>query len=384
MNWHSFIFFDTKVHRLRRHFVFWLAWWLYFTISYYHYEQVGLQETVFESFSFPFIIKSLLLLSIHVSACYIFIDYLMPRFFFMKKYAGFAAGTLTLCVFILLAGFVFHTIVFTLVDSAFQYQPTINNKNAWWTSITSGLLSAPKVITAAVAIKLIKRWWYKQKEKELFEKEKLIAELQLLKTQIHPEILFGTLNEISNLTQKKDVAKASVLLLKLADILSYMLYECNDKFVPLEKEIKAIKDYLLLEKTMLGDLFEMDISVKGQTDNKMIAPLILFSFIENSFLYMNDKQLETSWINLEFHVEKSELVMKLIHGKTNDLLDSPENKREIDNTLKRLDFFYHNRYEFKTTADAEMMMTYLKFFLEESVNGNQQLINNKQKEYAFG
>ena len=72
----------------------------------------------------------------------------------------------------------------------------MGNQNIWWAAISAGLLSAPKVITVATAIKLIKRWYLKQKEKELLEKEKLQADLQLLKAQIHPEFLFSSLDSL--------------------------------------------------------------------------------------------------------------------------------------------------------------------------------------------
>jgi len=116
-----------------------------------------------------------------------------------------------------------------LINTAFNYQPVIANHNTWWTSISSGLLSAPKVISAAAAIKLLKRWWLKQKEKERLEKEKLMTDLQLLKSQVHPEFLFSSLDTICGMTRKKNIDNAAMLLLKLADILSYILYECWKK-----------------------------------------------------------------------------------------------------------------------------------------------------------
>ena len=133
---------------------------------------------------------------------------------------------------------------------------------------------------------------------------------------MHPEFLFSSLDNICLMTEKKEIDKASMLLLKLADILSFMLYDCENKFVSLEKEIKVIKDYLVLQKTIMGNRLEIDLAVKGEPDNKMIAPLLLFSFIENSFLYVNNKNLELNWINLEFQIEPAAFSLKLIHGKT--------------------------------------------------------------------
>ena len=371
MNWYSFFFSKKKSLRLQRHLLFWLLWWVYFTVSFYHYEQSGLQKAEFESWNFPFFTKSLLILFIHIIACYYFINYLMPRCLFKAKYIALATGILILGVFIFLSNYLIHKTVLPLINTAFNYKPTIANQNILWTSITSGLLSAPKVISAASAGKLMKRWWLKQKEKERLEKEKLLTDLQLLKAQIHPEFLFSSLDSISLLAQKKNIDGASTTLLKLADILSYMLYECDNKLVPLAKEIKTIKDYLLLEKIRMGNRLEIDVAIKGEPGVKVIAPLLLFSFIENSFSYISNKNLERNWINLEFQIGTTEFAMKLIHGKTAEPLVLSSNENAIANTIKRLDFYYPGNYELKTTVEPEIMMTYLRVVLEESMNENE-------------
>src|SRR4030095_9608558 len=280
MNWYSIIFSENKSHRLRRHVIFWLLWWAYFTVSYYHYAQTGLQKLEFEPWNFPFFLKSISLLSIHIIACYYFIGYLMPRYLFKAKYVVLVIHTIILGLLILFSVYFLHKELFPIINAAFNYNSVIDKQNIWWTSITSGLLSAPKVICAAAAIKLLKRWWLKQKEKERLEREKLLTDLQLLKAQIHPEFLFSSLDNIRVMVQKKNIDSASTLLLKLADILSYILYECDNNLVLLEKEIRVIKDYLVLEKTKMGNQLEIDVAVKGKTGTKMIAPLILFSFIE--------------------------------------------------------------------------------------------------------
>jgi LytS/YehU family sensor histidine kinase len=133
-----------------------------------------------------------------------------------------------------------------------------------------------------------------------------------------------------------------------------------------------------VEKTKMGNNWEIDIAVKGETSKKMIVPLLLFSFIENSFSYMNNKELETSWINLEFQSEPTEFTMKLIHGKNIEHSVSPANENAIANAVKRLDFFYPGNYELKTTVEPEIMMTSLKIVLEESVNENARLQDGQE------
>ena len=374
MNWYNFIFSETKSCKLRRHFFFWLLWWLYFTASYFHYQQTGLQQVEFEPWNIPFFIKSILLLCIHIAACYYFIGNLMPRYLFHGRYAAFALRILGLGFMVLFSSYFVHKTLFPVVDSAFSYSSEVDVQNIWWTSIVSGLLSAPKVISAAAAIKLIKRWWLKQKEKERLEKEKLVTELQLLKAQIHPEFLFSSLNNIFQMTQQGDKKRAAVLLLNLADILSYMLYDCDNSLVPLEKEIKMIKDYLVLEKTRMGERLEMDMAIKGGTSNRMIAPLLLFSFVENSFSFFTHKKSERNWINLEFLVEFNTITMKLIHGKAAQQSIRQVQENAMAKTMKWLEFYYADQYELKTTVEPEMMMTYLSIELhkihDEENNGN--------------
>ena len=379
MNWYSFIFSEKKSHRFRRHLVFWLLWWIYFIVTYFYYLQTGLQKIEFESWNFPFFIKSILLLSIHITACYYFINYLMPQYLFKARYTAMIMHILVLGLLILLASYFIHKLVLPVINTAFDYNPAIAVKNIWWTSVTSGLLSAPKVISAAAAIKLLKRWWLKQKEKERLEKEKLMTDLELLKAQMHPEFLFSSLDNICLMVQRKKIDGASTLLLKLADILSYILYECDNKVVPLQKEIKVIKDYLVLEKTRMGNRLEIDVAVKGEPGNKMIAPLLLFSFIENSFLYITDKKLERTWINLEFHIGTAEITMKLIHGKTAEHLVLPANENVIAKATKRLDFFYPGRYELKTTVEPEIMMTYLRIVPVDPMNEKKNSIYTSEE-----
>jgi sensor histidine kinase YesM len=382
MNWYSFIFSEKKIHRLRRHVILWSLWWMYFTASYYHYEQAGLQKIEFEPWNLPFFIKSILLLSVHVIACYLFTNYLMTRYLFKRRYVALVIQMLVLSCFILLTSYFLHKAVFPLVNDVFNYKPVITNQNILWTSISSGILSAPKVISAAVAVKLIKRWYLKQKEKERLEQEKLITDLQLLKAQIHPDFLFSSLNNICSLVRKKDVSRASSLLLKLADILSYMLYECENAVVSLEEEIRIIKDYLVLQNNIMDKRLDIDIAEKGEITGQMIAPLLLLPFIENSFAFMGDRKLETNWINLEFHVENTIFTMKLIHGKSTEYPGAAD-QTAIVNATRRLDHFYSNHYQLKTTIEPEIMMTLLKITLNDKITENDKIIHTEQVNYAI-
>ncbi|MBN8854276.1 MAG: hypothetical protein BGO55_07765 [Sphingobacteriales bacterium 50-39] len=359
MSWYSFIFTNNKPQRTLRHISFWLLWWIYFVVSNFHYEQTGIDNIIFEAWNLPFFIKSFLHLSIQMAACYFFIDWLMPKYLFIGKYLLLIIGSLFLCVLLLLLSYALYKYAIPLLDSIFNYTPPFANTNIWWTSITSGLLSAPKVIMAAATIKLIKRWYFKQKEKERLEKEKLLTELQLLKTQMHPPFIFSLLDNIASLVQKKEIVKPALLLLKLSDILSYMLYELDETFVPLEKEIKAIENYVSLEKNKATGNLETSITVEGAPDMKLITPMLLFSLVEKALSAAGDKNTEINWINIKMLIEDDTLDMKLIHGKSHEL-----EERSVETlAIKQLDYFYPGKYELKDTIEPDMMMTHLKLIL---------------------
>ncbi len=108
------------------------------------------------------------------------------------------------------------------------------------------------------------------------------AELKLLKAQIHPHFLFNTLNNLYGLTLEKS-DEAPDLVLRLSDILDYILYRCDEKYVPLTEEINMIKNYLEIEKIRYSEKLSLETNFPDKTSAFKIAPLILLPFIENAF-----------------------------------------------------------------------------------------------------
>jgi len=195
------------------------------------------------------------------------------------------------------------------------------------------------------------------------QKENSNAELQLLKAQIRPGFLFSSLEHIYAYTKNKS-PKAQELLLKFSDLLSYLLYECDDAKVPLEKELSMMKEYMIMEKIRFGKNLEMEIDIKGETGNKKIAPLLLLPFIENSFRQCNRHE-EQSWVNLEISIENNSLTMKLMNGISMDKTEQEALQDEINNVQKRLKLLYPGSHELKMYTEQEICMTFLKINLVE-------------------
>jgi len=192
-----------------------------------------------------------------------------------------------------------------------------------------------------------------------------------LKAQIHPAFLFSTLNNITSLARLAS-PKAPEMLIKLSDLLSYMLYECDAPKVKLEKEIGMIKEYMALEKIRQGEKLEMTFQIKGNCNGQLISPLLLLPFIDNSFSYSNNELVEQAWVNLDITIEDKSLSMKLINGMPPGLTnDKGKDEQSLANVQKRLQLLYPGRHDLKINAEQELLMVHLNLKLEEAAQEDQ-------------
>ena len=380
MQWHNFLFSRQPPHRNRRHLIGWLLWWFYivFTVfatkelssnSVFNQYQPGLTRLGYLQYSGLVLLKSFFLLITHVCFCYSIIYILVPGYLLKKKYGFFIAGVLLACTLIIPVGYFLYTLIYPFIDELFHLPSTGANKSVLWASIDAGLINALKVTLVAAAITLLKGWWSKQKEKEKLEKEKISAELQLLKAQIHPAFLFSTLTNIIEHARAAS-PMAPEMLIKLSDLLSYMLYECDAPKVRLEKEISMLKEYISLEKIRQGEKLEMTFQISGNLNGQMISPLMLLPFIDNSLSYCNKENTEQAWVNLDITIDDNNLSMKLINGMPAGIADdSASNEVLLANVKKRLQLLYPGRYELRINTEQEMLMVYLNLNLKEVAGG---------------
>lgn len=343
----------------------------------YHH-QPGLESLGYIKYSLLVGIKSFLLLFSHLFFSYTLIYFFLPKYLSKNHYWKLGAGVLILCFFMVYLGYFLYDVVYPFVDSMFSLSPGDLNKRVFYASIDAGLINAIKLSLLAAAIQQLKQWWMKQREKEKLEKEKINAELRLLKAQIHPAFLFNTLN---NITEHARAAsnKAPEMLIQLSDLLSYMLYECDAPKVKLEKEIVMLKEYMALEKTRQGERLEMTFQVKGEPNGQLISPLLLLPFIDNSFSYSNEQSLDQAWVNLDITVVGKSLSMKLINGMPDGILwDNELEEQSFGNVKKRLVLLYPGRYDLKINAEQELLMVHLNLTLEEGTTADKATTNAAQ------
>lgn len=210
-------------------------------------------------------------------------------------------------------------------------------------------------------IKFFKLWTIKQRDWMRAQQEKITAELQLLKAQVHPHFLFNTLNNIYSFSLENS-PKTPGLILKLSSLLSYMLYDCKTDEVRLEKEIKIMKDYIDLERERYGNKIEISWSVEGEIKDKFIAPLLMLPFLENAFKHGTSEQIEKSWLSVDISVMHGTLKCKIANSK-NEYVSQGANGIGITNVKKRLEFIYPGKYDLKINDEGDFFVVSMMLIL---------------------
>ncbi|GAA4112580.1 hypothetical protein GCM10022393_11100 [Aquimarina addita] len=172
------------------------------------------------------------------------------------------------------------------------------------------------------------------------EVQRTETELQFLKAQLNPHFLFNSLNSVYSLVRTKsdDAAEA---VLTLSELMRYMLYEANQKMVPLLKEIDYIKNYVSLQRLRLSNSEDVTLSIKGEYEHKSMYPLLLISFIENAFKYGTDYKGVTD-IQIKIKVE-GDILMFTVSNIIGIYKKNIDNSGVgLTNIRKRLELLYPN------------------------------------------
>jgi len=222
------------------------------------------------------------------------------------------------------------------------------------------------VLTTAAcfsSLSLGKQWLLKQKEFLQAQQEKITAELQLLKAQVHPHFLFNTLNNLYSLTlQKSD--KAPQMVLKLSDIMSYMLYDTQEDKIELEKEIRHISNYIELERLRYGSRLDLSFEVFGSTYGKYVAPLVLMPFVENAFKHSAGNDIEQAWIRIELTITDDTLWVKVENSKTASEGAGPTKGIGLTNVKRRLELLYPGSHILSINKKNDWFAVYLDLTLK--------------------
>jgi two-component system LytT family sensor kinase len=186
---------------------------------------------------------------------------------------------------------------------------------------------------------------------KMMEKKQVESELNFLKSQINPHFLFNTLNSIYSLALKKSDQTAEVVL-KLSDLLRYILYECNAERILLSKEIETLNNYVELERIRTRSTDRIRFSVNGDPGNVMVAPLIWISFVENAFKHGMGSRAADGFVNIEMDIRPNAVVFKCMNNFGESKTAYTPNANNVggigmENLKKRLSLIYPDKHRLK-------------------------------------
>jgi len=209
-------------------------------------------------------------------------------------------------------------------------------------------------VASPMIIKFFKHWTIKQKAWMLTQQEKITAQLQLLKAQLHPHFLFNTLNNIYSFALHNS-PKTPQMVLRLSSLLSYMLYDCKADEVLLEKEVEVMKNYIDLEKERYGDRIDISVNIEGAIQDKYISPLLILPFLENAFKCGTSGQLDRPWMSVDIAVKGHTLNCKVVNSK-NEGVSFSEEDVGITNVKMRLELLYPGKHDLKLADEGEFFV----------------------------
>ncbi len=342
-------------YRLGRHVVFWLTCYLFFGTI---YSSFWSSENPMKAYAY---VDALIYLPLHMFLSYMIIYFLLPGYLFTGKYVSLVTGIIILIPVTALFSFLISGWIISPYHRALGL-PTPSN--TLFFGLMAGLRGSNTVAGFAVAIKLVKHWYFKKVENTQLEKEKLTAELEILKGQLQPHFLFNTLNNLYSLILQQS-HRAPEVVVKLSELLRYMLSESTHSKIPLTKELSILRNYIALEQIRFGDRLDLTVNIQGELENKLIAPLLFLPLVENAFKY-GANELEHPWISLDINVTGSNLKFKLINGKSVTVVKGAAFSSGIglQNLQKRMALIYPEKYKLRIMNEEETFLVNLQLELE--------------------
>jgi LytS/YehU family sensor histidine kinase len=211
-------------------------------------------------------------------------------------------------------------------------------------------------LVSSCIIKFATDWLSNEKIQRNLESEKKDMELQFLKSQLNPHFLFNSLNNIYSLAYQKSDKTADAIL-KLSEIMRYMIYESNDSWADLSKEVDYVKSFVELQKLRFKDGAAVVITINGEIDGQQIVPLILISFVENAFKHgvANDPE-DPIKINI---IANQKILHFSVSNKKNKTNKDAMGGVGLNNVERRLQLLYPDRYKLNIVNSATHYTTEL-------------------------
>jgi len=333
------------------HIIFWSLYFIFNTLRW-----SGIHD------DFMYSLKTNLIgFPIHIALAYFNVYYLMPNYIYRRKYITYTISILASLIVMLL---VKYNLTYYLVST--EVMPELSEGITYLTFdyAIQTMVGEFYVICFITAIKITVDRLRENSRLYYLEKRQLTTELKFLRSQVSPHFFFNTLNNIYSLTLEKS-DKAPLVILKLSELMRYLLYSTNEPRQDLKDELACIQNYIDLERIRFDNSLQIDISLSGNFENKKIAPMLLIPLVENCFKHGANKNIGKVYIQID-----TKVVDNFLYFKTSNTIATEKIANSVQlgnsgiglsNVKKRLELGYDQAdYEFDISEEDEKFHVNLK------------------------
>jgi sensor histidine kinase YesM len=210
----------------------------------------------------------------------------------------------------------------------------------------------------ATSLLHLARGWFRLQE---IEAERNKAELRALRSQINPHFLFNSLNSIYSLARKNS-REVPDKIVQLSDLLRHVIYDSEQDFVPLEKEIEMIRNYIALQNLRTKPNHQIAMQVRGEVRGMQIAPMLILPFVENSFKHGLKGGVDNAFVTIGLDVSAKQLLLCIENSKGKAVAETMAGQTGIGigNVRKRLELIYPDKFQLKISDKAETFEVHLQ------------------------
>ena len=335
----------------KHHIVFWLIYFIFNTLRWGSFHDDFLLSLKTNLIGFP----------IHMALAYFNVYYLMPKYVYTRKYAQYALLVLISLFVMLLVKF---NLTYYLVSTNVMPEAAEEVSTLTLNYVITTMLGELYVVSFVTAIKITIDWLKEHNKLHDLERRQLMTELKFLRSQVSPHFFFNTLNNIYSLTLEKS-GKAPEVVLKLSELMRYLLYATRKNKQTLKNEIECIQNYIDLERLRFDQSLQVDVDISGDLEHREIAPMLLVPLIENCFKHGASKNLGEMLIKLDIKVENGFLHFKVANTIPEQNADLPAAVNSggigLSNVKKRLELGYDRKdYDLLIFQEKEMFHVNLK------------------------
>ena len=330
---------------IQYHVLFWLGYFMFNLIRWGSY---------FDDYWYSFK-SNLVEFPIHIIVVYFNVYYLIPKLILRKRYWTYL---FSLTMMLALVYLVRTGLNYILVTEAIWPEAENTGSFLQLNHIIAVVLGELYVVTFVSAIKLLIDWSIEKQRNEDLAKLQLSTELKYLRTQIQPHFFFNTLNNLYALTLIKS-DNAPQLVIKISDMMEYVLYEVNSTKAGLWEEINYINNFIDISRLRFNESIECETNITGDIEDVEVPPLLLLTFIENCFKH-GLRDSDKVKVTMSFEVVKDYLEFTLVNSFNPESNISNEDGIGIVNTKRRLNLLFANNYVLDSTIKDNMYHLFLK------------------------